>query len=105
MTVAELLARISSRELSEWLCYFDLVGPPGEERADWRAGMVASVIANGNRDPKRQKKAYQARDFMLRWGHDEAQTSTETPPPQSVEQQIGLARKLARALGGEITVG
>lgn len=63
MTVRELLARIDSRELSEWSAYFGLE-PWGTEVEDWRAGLVASTIANANRDPKRQKKPYQPKDFM-----------------------------------------
>ena len=41
----ELLARISSRELSEWMAYYELE-PWGEERADLRAGIIASAMAN-----------------------------------------------------------
>lgn len=63
MTVGEMLTRMSSRELSEWMAYANLE-PFGEERADLRAGIVASVIANANRDPKRQPKAFQPSDFM-----------------------------------------
>ena len=50
MTVAELLSRTTSRELSEWMVYYELE-PFGEERADLRAGIVASTVANVNRAP------------------------------------------------------
>lgn len=60
--MAELLSRISSRELSEWMAYYDLE-PFGEERADLRAGIIASVTANANRDAKKGK-AYRPQDFM-----------------------------------------
>lgn len=65
MTVDELLRRISSRELTEWMAFFSLE-PWGTEVEDWRAGMVASVIANANRDPKRRRKPYEPQDFMPR---------------------------------------
>lgn len=63
MTVKELLARIDSREISEWIAFFGLE-PWGTETEDWRAGMIASTIANVNRDTKKQKKPFQPDDFM-----------------------------------------
>lgn len=62
MTVNELLIRISSQELSEWLAYYELE-PFGEERADLRMGILASVFANANRDPKKGR-AFKPQDFI-----------------------------------------
>lgn len=61
MTVAELLERMSARELAEWMIY-DEIDPIGQERADWRAAMQASTAANllGGKKGKRYKPA----DFM-----------------------------------------
>jgi hypothetical protein len=109
MTVEELLARISSRELTEWICFFGIEGPAGEERADWRAGLIASTIANANRDPKKRKEPFEPTEFMPKWGDGDAETrghgDTGTGRGQTVEQQAGMARMLQRALGGEIKVG
>lgn len=44
-TVAELGAVLSYREFQEW-CLFFQIEPWGEQRADLRAGIVASTIAN-----------------------------------------------------------
>lgn len=63
MTVKELLARIDSRELSEWMAYFSLE-PWGTEVEDWRAGLVASTVANVNRDEKKRKKPFEPKDFI-----------------------------------------
>lgn len=63
MTVSELLNRISSRELAEWQAY-DQIDPIGEARADLRAGIVASTVANVNRDPKKRTRPYKPADFM-----------------------------------------
>lgn len=63
MTVRALLARIDSQELTEWAAYFGLE-PWGTEVEDWRAGLIASTIANANRDPKKRREAYQPQDFM-----------------------------------------
>lgn len=56
-----MLGEISSRQFSEWMAYARLE-PFGEERADLRAGIVASVIANVNRGKK--QKPYTPQHFM-----------------------------------------
>ena len=92
MTVSELLSRISSRELSEWLAYFRIEGPPGEGRADWRAGMVAATIANVNRDPKKRRKPFEPADFLPQWSASDAGASWR--------DQLRAAEAINRALGG-----
>ncbi len=89
MTVGELLARISSRELSEWMAFFSLE-PWGTEVEDWRAGLVAATIANANRDPKRRRKPYEPQDFMPR---------RDRPPKveQTWEEQARILEMWARA--------
>jgi hypothetical protein len=64
MTVAGMLASISSRELTEWAAYFNLeqLGIAPEQRADLRAGIVAATIANVNRG--KGKRAMDPTDFM-----------------------------------------
>ncbi len=62
-TVAELLDRISTHELDEWLAYYQLE-PWGEERADLRAGIVASTIANFRPFRKRKSKSFKPKHFM-----------------------------------------
>lgn len=69
MTVRELLARIDSRELTEWMAYYE-VEPWGSEIDDHRFGTVASTIANVNRDPKKRSQPYKPNDFFPR--RDEA---------------------------------
>ncbi len=54
---------MSSRELTEWMAFFSLE-PWGTEVEDWRAGLIASTIANVNRDPKKRRKPYEPKDFM-----------------------------------------
>ena len=90
MTVAELGQRMPSAELTEWMAFFSLE-PWGTEVEDWRAALVASVIANVNRDPKKGK-VFQPTDFMPRYERPSVEE-------QSWEQQ---ARLLALAFGGDI---
>lgn len=73
MPVGELLTRVSSRELTEWMAYYELE-PFGEERADLRAGIIASTVANVNRA---KGKAYQPQDFMPKFGRRGARSWQE----------------------------
>lgn len=94
MTVAELLARVSSRELSEWMAYAQ-IEPFGEERADLRAGVVAATVANTARDPKKRPRPFRADEFMPQFRRKR----------QPIEDQIRLARMFAAAGYGMITTG
>lgn len=66
MTVWQLLANTTSAELVEWMVFYQQE-PFGVERGDLQAGIVAATIANVNRDAKKQKKPYQAQDFLPRF--------------------------------------
>jgi hypothetical protein len=90
MSPGEVLDKHSSRELSEWAAYLQ-IEPQGEERADLRAGIVASTIANANR--KKGTKAFKPSDFMPKFDKEE---QTQTP-----EQQKAAAEALALAFGGK----
>lgn len=63
MTVRELLARIDSRELTEWMAFFELE-PWGCDVEDERFGVVAATVANVNRDAKKQPRPYTRDDFL-----------------------------------------
>jgi hypothetical protein len=90
-----MLASMSSRLLSEWMVFAQLE-PFGEERADLRAGIVASTIANANRDPKQQSKAFTAREFMPQFD----QVETEDEPPDW-ERMLHMVELWNTALGGQ----
>lgn len=80
MTVRELLNRIDSRELSEWQAFFQLEPMP-EQRADYRSGVVASVIANTNRAKK--SKPFEPTDFTP--DYDKAPKKTDQ---KAVEKKV-----------------
>ena len=61
MTVRELLARIDSHELSEWIEYYK-TDPFGNALSDLQSGIIAATIANVNRGKNTQ--SYQPSDFM-----------------------------------------
>ncbi|MFA5161866.1 MAG: DUF4035 domain-containing protein [Elusimicrobiales bacterium] len=87
MTVSELLSRVSSRELTEWQTYYELE-PFGEDRADLRAGIVASTVANVSR--KSGTKPYKAQDFMPKFGKEK----------QDWREQLEMVKAINAALGG-----
>lgn len=61
MSRRQLLASMSSRELTEWQMFYH-IEPFGGERADLQAGIVASTIANVNRG--KGSKVFSPADFM-----------------------------------------
>lgn len=73
--MAELGQRVSAAELTEWMEFFRLE-PFGPEVESWRAGMIASVVANVNRG--KGTKPYKPADFMLK-------------PPERSREPPGLA--------------
>lgn len=87
MTVSELLSRISSRELTEWRAYYGLE-PFGEDRADLRAGIVASTMANVFR--KSGTKPYKAQDFMPRFEKTQ----------QDWREQLEVVKAINATMGG-----
>ena len=44
------MRHISSAEFTEWQAFYQLE-PFGPEAQSWRAAMLASILANVNRDP------------------------------------------------------
>ena len=63
MTVGEMMARMSAREVLEWRL-FASHSQIGSLRGDMQAARVAQTVAEVNRDSKRRKKPYQLIDFM-----------------------------------------
>ena len=102
MTVGELLDRISSRELSEWMAYY-MLEPFGAERDNLHAGLVAAMVHNVNRDPKRGKAA-DPKDFMLQFGVEEDEDGAEEQRSKSAGDVYEMMRTwaiLAGANGAE----
>jgi len=64
-----------------------------QERRDWRSGLIASVIANANRNPKKRSKPYQPSDFL-------PQRRRKAPKRMTVEQSISFVAALNAAFGG-----
>lgn len=87
MTVRELLARIDSRELSEWMAYERISGPLGGRRTDIAAAIGASATANANRS---RRKPYKVTDFLPTWDR----------PKQSPEDMWSRVVAMNERMGG-----
>ena len=86
-TVARLQRSISAREFAEWIAYTTVIGPIGEERADYRAAMVAYANAS------LWTKEVTFKDFLL-FDPDKPQT-TQTP-----DDVLNKIRMVNAMLGG-----
>ncbi len=86
-----MLAKHSSHELTEWMAYLSLE-PVGEERADLRSGIVASVVANANR--KKGTRPFKAEDFMPKFD--------KVVHEQTEEEMQLAAQTMATMFGGKV---
>jgi hypothetical protein len=76
-TVKELLTRIDSHELTEWVAY-DSIDPFGETRADIRQGYLTSAFYNAN--SKKGAKQLTPKDFII------GDTSKRRPSKQTPQE-------------------
>ena len=83
-TVSQLLKSLSSKELTEWMIYYELE-PFGEDREDFRMGVVASTIANVNRS--KNSKVYKPQDFIPKFGDTQ-------PNKQTWQEQLRIVESL-----------
>jgi len=86
MPVGEMLSRMSSRELTEWIA-FSRIEPFTAERTELAIAILATVTVNmwsgkGGTKPK-------PGDFMIDWDKVEARE------PQTVETMKGIAKSWA----------
>jgi hypothetical protein len=66
MTVAEMLERISSAELTEWMAFEKLNGPLGGRRHDYLAALQAHIAVTAASGKKGKK--FKLADFVMEWG-------------------------------------
>ena len=58
-----MLSEMRPSELGEWLAEYS-ISPWGEWRADLRVAQNTALLANVNRDAKKQPQPFSPRDFM-----------------------------------------
>jgi hypothetical protein len=93
MTVREMLARMDSVELTEWMAYEKISGPLGGLRGDVQTALLAQTMANVNRG--KSARPYKLSDFTLEWDR----------PPQDDDQMMATAYALNRQFGGRVMEG
>lgn len=81
----ELESRMSAKELNEWMAYWALE-PWGEVQADYRSGIVASMILNAQ-GAKNKGKPFEPSDFFQLYG--------DKPKVQSPKEQMAIFKTLA----------
>lgn len=86
MSVSRCMREIDSAEFAEWMA-FSMYEPFGPEREDQRAGMVAALIANVNRDSSKKSDPYTVEDFFPRY-------ETLMEQVRSYSQPIDLESKI-----------
>ena len=91
MTVAELLNRISNRELVEWMA-FEQLEPFGYEQEMLGHAITAATIANVNRG--KDQKPYKVEDFMPRLKYAEEEKE------KTVEDDIAVIEMINTTFGG-----
>lgn len=107
MPVGELAARMSAREVRAWMEY-DSAECIGPERIDLAAGIIAAVVANAHRNPKRRAQPFAPRDFMplverAQRAADRARIDAAGPMTERENHDLQrVFRGLARAMGGRV---
>lgn len=94
-TPRELLASTTSDEITEMMA-FEQLAPFGALAHDHRAGTIAAVFANANRDVKKQPAPFTAADFMpaLHAARQRATPAVKPKPMTKAQRSAALDRML-----------
>ena len=85
MSVRRAQAEIDAHEFAEWMAYMTLE-PFGPNRDDLRAGTIAAVIANANRDSRKRSEPFAPGDFFPEIA--EKATEAAAPAPATLETKL-----------------
>ena len=91
---------MSSAEFVEWIAFERLEGPLGPARDDWRYALIAAMVANANRDPKKKHQPYKPQDFIPDWAK-EAGVAPLPKPDLSPQEVAAKVRSWARGLAAK----
>lgn len=94
MTRDEMLSRISSMEITEWIAYERIAGPLGAWRFDVLTAHIVAAITNGFRAFGKQSPIRELKKFLPTW--DRKAQSEQTP-----DEMLEVIRSLNRAAGGK----
>lgn len=88
MTHAELMERMSSKEINEWMAFAQLE-PFGSEAGYLGHAITAATVANSNRG--KNQKAAKITEFMPKFGKEE----------QGLDEMLSIAAMMTIGLGGQ----
>jgi len=91
---------MSSAEFTEWQAFERLEGPLGPERWDWRFAMIASTVANTNRDPKKRRQEYRPDEFIPDWAGSSGVRKPQLHPLEVADKARAFFHSLAEKRGG-----
>lgn len=91
-----MLKRMPSRLFAEWMAFYR-IEPFGELRGDYRAGLIASTLAEIHRDKKKRSRPFSILDFVPKFGMGSSKPPTSKK--QTVEQQRSAIMAIAKAFG------
>lgn len=91
--VDAMLRSLTWQQLVEWELFTRLEGGFEEDRADYRAASIASMIANTNRDPKKHPAPWPMTDFLVQFG--DAQPASATRPQQDWRMMKAIGQAMA----------
>jgi hypothetical protein len=98
MSLKQAQREIDAEEFQWWWAYNQLE-PFGEERADLRMGILASVLANSTRG--KDTPAFTPRDFMPDFNQVFRRASDEELD-ELIEQEEYMFEAMAVAMGGQV---
>lgn len=90
-----MLEQMPSRLFKEWQAYY-LLEPFGQWRDDYRMAILASILANINRDSKKHPTPFDPLDFMPDFM---AVGDEQESNPETIQDKV---MQLAKALGAKV---
>lgn len=79
---------------------FSSVEPIGDERADLQTALIASILANVNRNPETRPEPFTLADFLFDFWSEKAALGT-TAEGSGWEAQLAMVEMVNAALGGK----
>jgi len=92
-----MLDEISWEQFVEWMAFAQLC-PFNEDRNEYRFASIVTMLANINRDTKKQKDPWQVDQFVMRFGDIPEPTSQKKK--QTAEEQKRIGRQFFMMYGG-----
>jgi hypothetical protein len=81
---------------------FYQVEPYGPERIDLAAALVASTVAEINRDPKSRSKPYTLKDFLPKFNWEEPEPLPDVPPEELEHKVMDIFRRLGGTVARKV---